>query len=203
MVGELPAQPEFHPAEGQRLLYLTKGYAALVDEADYERFGAVKWTAWVCRRYGLVYGHRKVRLPNGKRRNLFLHRAITGAPEGTVVDHHNGVTLDNTRLNLRVTTQSHNIQNQWSYGVVGYRGVDRRIKADGSYRYQARMTWLGDEMYLGSFMTPEEAAEAYDRKALEIIGPFARTNLPREHYLPLDGLGRAPEGHPGVETIPF
>lgn len=45
-------------------------------------------------------------------------------------------------------------------------------------RYRARFYHDGDPIYLGSYETPEEAALAHDRKALELRGVNADLNFP-------------------------
>jgi hypothetical protein len=39
---------------------------------------------------------------------------------------------------------------------------------------------MGREYFLGSYEKSETAARAYDRKALELFGDFARLNFPNE-----------------------
>jgi hypothetical protein len=78
---------------------LTKGKVAVIDDEDYERVAALKWTYG-----GGGYAHR--------RGNVYLHRFILGeVPDGMVVDHINRDKLDNRRANLRITTQSVNVFN--------------------------------------------------------------------------------------------
>lgn len=58
-----------------------------------------------------------------------------------------------------------------------------RFKGVGKYRGSARKPWFArispnrKTISLGSFYTEEEAARAYDRKAREIFGEFAKTNF--------------------------
>ncbi|MCY9577964.1 HNH endonuclease [Paenibacillus alvei] len=48
---------------------------------------------------------------SGRRKFVKLHRVLTDAPDGKVVDHVNGNTLDNRKSNLRVTDEFKNAQN--------------------------------------------------------------------------------------------
>lgn len=57
---------------------------------------------------------------------LVLQRFLTNATDGMVVDHINHNTLDNTDKNLRVVSQSENMQNRkgvTTRNTSGYRGV--------------------------------------------------------------------------------
>jgi len=58
----------------------------------------------------------------------------------------------------------------------GYKGVYR----DKAGKFQACVKQGGWKEYLGSFATAEEAACAYDAKAIELFGEFARLNFPPE-----------------------
>ncbi len=109
---------------------------------------------------------------NGVRKKL--HRVIMGVDGEYVVDHINGDTLDNRKENLRIATQKQNSYNRKS--KARYKGIKL---LNGSYRakpYQARITQDGKEISLGCYKTEEEAAEAYNTKAIELFGEFASLN---------------------------
>jgi hypothetical protein len=89
-----------------KFIPLTRGYAAIVDDADYARvMEAGPWYAAVQRRTGLVYAERHIRKVGGKQR---LHALILGVGPEVLVDHHNRYPLDNRRVNLRIATGSQN-----------------------------------------------------------------------------------------------
>lgn len=90
------------------------------------------------------------------------------------VDHKNGDTLDNTRGNLREANKSQNGSNSRNrlLGSCKYRGITF------SYgKYVAQITIDKSHKRIGTFETPEEAAMAYDAKAIELFGEFAVTNF--------------------------
>jgi len=93
-----------------------------------------------------------------------------------VVDHINGDSFDNRVENLRESTTSLNCANRKGWSKSKFKGVYRRKN-----RYESGIR-NGKLLFLGSFGTPEEAAEAYDKKAIEIYGASALTNFPKENY---------------------
>lgn len=144
---------------------LTQGKVALVDDEDYERVSAYKWQANKGSA-GYWYGHNDT---HGQ-----LHRFVVNAPRELMVDHKNGDGLDCRRENLRLAT---NAQNQYNAKLrVDNKSGFRGVHWDGN-RWIAQIKSQGRPIYLGRFNTPEAAARAYDTKARELRGEFARTNF--------------------------
>lgn len=89
------------------------------------------------------------------------------------VDHINRDPSDNRIKNLRLAT---NAQNQWNrpklcYSTSPYKGVTLH-KPSG--RWSAKITKNKERIYLGYYSTPEEAAAAYRKAAIEHHGEYAR-----------------------------
>lgn len=155
-------------------IMLTRGQVTLVDDEDFEWLSQWKW----CARKGAsgkFYAARSQWDSDTKKnKTIIMARVIVGAKKGEEVDHKNGNTLDNRRrYNLRLCTPT---QNRHNVGLSrrntsGYKGVAFR---KNSRKWEARMY-----LYLGSFNLKEEAARAYDKKAIELFGEFAKLNFPR------------------------
>lgn len=155
-----------------RQIPLTKGHFAIVDDDDYPIVSQYKWT------YDNGYAVRKTTLATGKYKKISLHRFLTSAQPKQMVDHANGNGLDNRRCNLRLCTGSQNNANRRVLRPSSspYRGVR---KASNVERWEAAIGHNYRFIHLGSFLTQEEAARAYDAKAIELYGEFASTNFPK------------------------
>jgi hypothetical protein len=162
-----------------KTIQLTKGFIALVDDADYERVSAHKWRALVDRRRGKVYAVRKTRGPHHSRRSVYLHREILNVTDPNVkVDHRNGDGLDNRRENLRACSTAQNNMNSGKRRDAQssrYKGVCWHKRYG---KFQAEIKLNGRSKYLGMFTDQIEAALAYDAAAREHFGEFACTNFP-------------------------
>lgn len=122
-----------------------KGKRTLVDQDIADRYGGLSWflsdTGYAMR--------RSDKLDDGTKVTIRLHRLVTQAPEGMVVDHKNGDPLDNRRSNLRVVTQAENARNH--HGTVGY--CWDKTKNKWMVRYRNK--------YYGRYETESEAIRAY------------------------------------------
>jgi hypothetical protein len=58
-----------------------------------------------------------------------------------------------------------------------YKGVSC---SKARHKWYAKCYYQGERIWLGYFDSEIEAARAYDRKAVELLGEFARLNFPRE-----------------------
>lgn len=158
-----------------RLIPLTKGYVAIVDEADYEALATYCWQAQEARRPARI-GHRRVYAMRGG--GIRMHRQIVGAPRGVPVDHINGDGLDNRRSNLRPSTTWQNVANQ-RYPRLGtssrFKGVSW---AKRERIWEAYIKVHRRKINLGSFSDEIQAAYAYDRAAKQFFGEFAAPNFP-------------------------
>jgi hypothetical protein len=113
---------------------------------------------------------------DGRVETVFLHRLLTNCPDGMVVDHINGDGLDNRLCNLRVVTIAQNNMNSRvrNDSQSGIKGAYYDKKADS---YYSRIRVDGENIYLGTFKTAEEAAEAYAEASRKYHGEYGRTHL--------------------------
>ena len=101
-------------------------------------------------------------------RKIYLHRVVTGAPDGLEVDHIRHDALDNRRSAIRLTTRSENVRNTRSRpNKHGYRGIGWYAPLS-KWRSLAKVN--GKSKHLGYFSTKEDAAAAYRRFFDERMG---------------------------------
>jgi hypothetical protein len=118
-----------------------------------------------------------------KRVRIALHREVMKnkiTVDRPIVDHINGCTLDNRRSNLRACTHAQNCQNFQTKTKVGmsskFFGVCFRKRA-GARQWVAQISHKHKKTHIGYFKNEMEAALAYDKKARELHGEFARLNF--------------------------
>ena len=82
------------------------------------------------------------------------------------------------RSNLRIVTVKQNCRNEnvRQSNKCGYKGVSRHKGG----KYRADIYVNNKNLYLGLFVTPHEAANAYDEAARIYYGEFARVNFPKD-----------------------
>lgn len=156
---------------------LTQGKFALVDDDAFPLVARFNWHA--IKGGGLWYAVRGVNV-GGKIHRIFMHRYLMLAVAGQSIDHVNGDGLDNRLENLRVCSHQQNHFNRKpnANSISGFKGVSFCRKEKNPWL--ARIMRDGKMRRLGAFSTPEEAARAYDKAALELFGEFARLNFPEK-----------------------
>lgn len=102
---------------------------------------------------------------------LYIHGKF---PENDI-DHINGIRDDNSLANLRACTRAENCRNQRKgiNNTSGFKGV---YLCKRSNKWFAQIRCRGKAIYLGIFDDKKEAALAYNKKALNVFGQFARLN---------------------------
>jgi len=105
-----------------RLIPLTQGKFAIVDEEDFERVMRYKWQANTSGD-GKFYAQRVIRAVNAKSVIQQMPQFILNTQR--MVDHRDGNGLNNTGLNIRVCTPMQNARNRpvASRNKAGFKGV--------------------------------------------------------------------------------
>lgn len=174
---------------------LGKGKFAIVDDCDFERLS--KHYYYIGQGVGResmtgimtnVRTEEIQNYPSGGRRwrRTYLHDLIIGYKKGMNVKQLNGDKLDFRRENLRHVEHAKVLwgskkRKRHGNGVPTskYKGV-RQMEAWRKKRWIAQIQCNKKRYWLGYFYTEEDAAHAYDTKAEELFGEYARFNFPVE-----------------------
>lgn len=157
-----------------KTISLTQGFVAIVDDADYDRVSAHKWSATKTK--NTVYGIRKARTSEGRTTSELLHRFILGMSDPEIhVDHEDHDGLNCQRQNLRKCVRGENDGNRRkTRGSSHYKGVSWS-KNKGRWRACIR---IERTIHLGYFEDEVQAALAYDAAARTRFGVMANCNFP-------------------------
>jgi hypothetical protein len=109
-----------------------------------------------------LYGYKTVRI---YKRSYKLHRLawfyMTGEwPRGDV-DHINGIRHDNRWVNLRDVSRKANLENSMRNGSHKKSDLPRGVGNANGGKFSAHISHNNRTVYLGAYLTPEEAGAAY------------------------------------------
>ncbi len=150
-------------------LYLSDGTEFLVDIEDIPKIFNQAWHRFSNR--GKIYVRGWDR---NRRKKVLLHRLIMDVDnKNAQVDHINGNTLDNRKINLRICNSTQNIRNRpkHSNNTSGFKGV---YKCESKWKVVIGVD--GKRIYLGTFNCKQKAALAYNQAAKKYHKEFACLN---------------------------
>ena len=156
---------------------LSDGSVCMVDDCDYPFLSQWKWRTQKTgnNKYACRTGYS-----NGKSKHIRMHRMLVVASPEEHVDHADGNSLNNCRYNLRTCTRSENLANskpRKRKKYSKYKGVSvAKDRTKKLHYWTARVSKDNETFYLGCFPTEEDAARAYNKKARELHGEFAKLN---------------------------
>lgn len=166
-----------------KLIPLTQGKFAKVDENHFDSLNQFRWTLKTSKRTKVLYAKRFA-IVDGKHTTIQMHTAIMCPPKGFQVDHIDRDGLNNQTSNLRITTRAQNQRNQkkHSKGSSQYRGVCKAYKG-----WTARISVDNRQITLGTFKDEVEAALAYDIASCKYHGEHGRRNFFNKGSKPVEG----------------
>jgi hypothetical protein len=153
------------------------GQVILVDDEDYLWLGGYKWYI-----DPNGYAYRRQQRVKDKQVHIYMHREIAQKVMGIEgnIDHIDGDKSNNQKDNLREANKSQNGANRRpnKNSRSKYKGV---TWCNRDQKHRARITLNGKGETIGYYDVEEDAARAYDKKALELFEEFAYFNFPEEH----------------------
>lgn len=175
-----------------KLIKLTQGKFAQVDDEDYDYLMQWKWYAWSDKSKTIWYAQR-TEWTNKKFVRFKMHRVVLKLIDPKIIgDHIDNNGLNNQRNNLRIANHTENMRNRRKKNIVSskYHGVcyytqiiHKTLKNGTNVIYTCKPKWYsqiqsnGKTISLGRYTNEIEAAKAYDAKALELFGEFANLNF--------------------------
>ena len=150
---------------------LTKGQYAIIDACDYEVVSKHVWHAVYVESIQGYYAFTNVNFGR-KRRPIPMHRMITNAPDDKLIDHINGNSLDERRVNLRECSYSENVRNSKisKNNTSGFKGV---CWSKTMSKWESKIMVNRKKIHLGYYDDPQTAHEAYCAAAVKYFGEFA------------------------------
>jgi hypothetical protein len=161
-----------------KLLPLTKGYHAMVDDDDYYWVSQFNWQAIELN--GAIYARRNKKkgiLKSNEPYEIYLHRVIMKCVDKEkVVDHIDHDGLNNIKSNLRICSKDDNKIYTTSHknSSSKYLGVSYDRARN---KWNAQLKYNGQRILAKRYNTEAEAAEAYNLIAKKHFGEFANLNI--------------------------
>lgn len=156
--------PILRDNNGVAIIKSDKNKNILVDDEHWFSFNKYKWSE-------CSTGHLYSSVGIGSMHSIVIENNIC---DDNIIDHINKNKYDNRKINLRIATRGLNAHNRTksSNTSSSYYGVTKR--SDNKWITKISQNNVGH--YVGIFSTEIEAANAYNKKAIELYGNNANLN---------------------------
>jgi len=173
-----------------KLISLTQGKSAKINDHWYDYLMQWKWSAYKDSRSNKWYATR-IEGTRPNRKQILMHRVVSGCKHGEMVDHRDGDGLNNQDENLRTCTNSQNQANRQkpSNNTSGWKGVQKTRNR----KFIARLVKNKVTVFCKTFKSGIDAAKAYDTAAIEHFGDFANLNFSKESNLMFNPKPKPPK----------
>lgn len=151
-------------------------YDFIIDLEDIDRCKNLSWHIFRGGDYKNYFyaRHAKEDKKNNIKESFFLHRFLLGANKEYVVDHINGNTLDNRKVNLRICTFEMNCKNRKRRNInntSGHKGVTQ-VEIYGKMKWMAYIHKKEGYKNLGYYDLFEDAVEARKQGEIDYNGAY-------------------------------
>ena len=137
----------------------------IIDNDDAERVKQHKWVIFKAKNQGTsnsIYKYYAI----SSTKNILLHRFITNAKKGQVVDHLNCNTFDNRKCNLKLCTYSENGRNRIKHSRKSPKSIIGVYYNKNVDKWYAYINVDGKRLSLGYYKEEQDAIDA--RLAAEV-----------------------------------
>lgn len=161
-----------------KLIPLTQGKFAQIDDEDFEELNKHKWYAKKDK--NTFYATRN-KYVNEKQTLVYMHRIIINTHKGQLCDHIDGNGLNNQKTNLRIATKRENGRNRI------HANSNNKLKIKGIHwdkenkKFRAVIRTNNKPVYLGRFFCLEKAKRARQEAEPKHFGEFAPIPITRKH----------------------
>ncbi len=157
-----------------KLIELTKGFSAVVDDEDYKMLRDFKWRVQSKPGSDILYAVRTQHNRDGTTRHIRMHRQIMRALPGEEIDHRNRNGLYNCKSNLRFCNTQQNCLNRPKRkdNTSGFIGVNR-MKS----RWAVNIREKGRSIFFFWGFDIEECAYIRDQVMMQLWPEYVNYNF--------------------------
>jgi hypothetical protein len=161
----------------KKIICKTDGAEILVDDEDYEVLSRFPWYRGGRCAHPMTFFY----LRDDGSQTVYMHQILSGGK--VMTDHIDGNVLNNQKSNLRAATKQQNSANARKAATRNGKPCSSKYKGVHftAGKFRAVIGFNKKAIGLGSYTNEEDAARAYNAKAKELFGEYAKLNEINQH----------------------